>query len=387
MFFLIINVALIQASLGMGPAIIEVDYEPGLKFEVKYHSVTDDSNNSLFIFADGDFKEYVKFDKTKIVGSDTFTAFIELPNSVEIYGKRKLFITVAEENKIQDGKGLSTLLRVGALIQIKVPYPDKYAEIKTLDVNFANPGDPIAILLAVENLGTGELTPDASIVIRNEQEEILDTFILDKVLIPSLGINYYTKNKDTGYGSGTYNVTAIVNYGKEIRDSRILRVGELFIDIVSISNESLIGKINNFDLTIRSFWNNKLEEVYAEVQVYSSNMTLVDSFKTPSVDLYPWSDTYLKGYFNAEKLELGEYDANVTLHYRDKVLQRRATTNKLTKIFVVNPPIEEPKGLTISPVMLIGIIMGAIIIFLIAVIIFLFIGKKGEKNVKNKKKL
>src|SRR4030043_2112028 len=91
--FLFLNSSFINASsLGLTPAIIEQDFESDGKFLVSFNVLGASENQDLFVFAEGDFSEYVTFDKTNFTAGNTFTAYIDLPAQTIKYGKNKLYI-------------------------------------------------------------------------------------------------------------------------------------------------------------------------------------------------------------------------------------------------------------------------------------------------------
>lgn len=359
------NFNIVSASLGLTPAIIRTDFKPYDKFLINFNVIGADANQKLEVYASGDLSQYVRFDKVTLKGEDSFTSYIDLPGEIAKPGQHVVYIRVRE---IKDSlEGIGTRLEIGAALVIKVPYPGKYAEIKTFYVNNTNAGEPVIFYSEVENLGKENLVLKPIINVYSNNKKV-DEFLLEKRDINHTTLEKFVKIVENGYGVGVYNASISFDYGEIINKSTYFKVGSLFVNIVNWSSKFIKGKINEFNIEIENNWNNDVKDVYAEVNVTHKNIQ-ADFFKTPSIELRKWDKSVLKGFFNCENLEKGIYQANISLFYEDK------KTEKVVDIEVSNPPF--------SNNLIIAIGLGLFLFFiLIGALIYLILNRKTSKRYK-----
>jgi len=363
---IIFNINIISAALGLSPAIIRVDFQPYGKFLINFNVIGANGDQDLEVYASGDLAQYVRFDKVKLRGQEAFTAYIDLPREVDIPGQHVVYIRVRElkENTV----GIGTRLEVGAAFVVKVPYPGKYAEIRFFQVNNTNNGESVVFYSDVENLGLEDLLLTPTIKVYSNKK-LIDNFTLESKFVNHTSSATFVKVVERGYPIGAYNSTIYFDYGRYMDQNTSFLVGSLFIDIINSSYKFIKGKISEFRIEIESRWNSDVKNVYAEVNV-TKNGNQVDFFKTPSVELKKWERASLKGFFNSENLETGNYKANITLFYEDKI------SEKIINIRVTNPPMSRETMLIIGAIALLFLI-------LIGIIIYLFLNKrkpsKGKK--------
>jgi hypothetical protein len=338
------------SSLGITPAKIELDFEPKGKFLVNFQATGAKADQSLEVFAEGDFAEYVTFDKTTFKGMESFTVYIDLPPEAMRPGDNKLYIKIAE--KSDSGGGFGVRLIVGGLIVFKVPYPGKYAEIKGIHVNPVNEYEPLNFEVEVENLGSDNLLIESKLNIYLDNKSFETYELGHKSVLTKETVSFF-KSVEEGYQKGSYVAETIVSYDGGLRNfSRQFEVGTLFVEILNWTERVLVGKINEFDIGVKSKWNNKIEDVYAEVNVTKSN-NQADFFKTPSIGLERQGEGVLKGFFNTENLSTGKYQAQIKLFYgeetNEKIVDIRVgNKNNINWVYVIG-----------------GIVIGILIIFII----------------------
>jgi hypothetical protein len=368
-FFLIFNSNNIHASsLGLTPAIIEQDFESNGKFLVSFNVLGASEDQELFVFAEGDFSEYVTFDKTNFTGGTTFTAYIDLPAQTIKYGKNKLYIKVKEI--FESDSGIGTKLEIGALVIIRVPYPGKYAEIRSFEVNEVNENESVIFISKIENMGSQGIIANVSVDIFSEEQVIESIFLASKEISPRETKTFAGATK--GYRAGAYNATVILDYGGDVKEEveKQFRVGGLSVDIINWTSEIIQGKISEFEIEIESKWNNNIENVYAEVNI-SKEDGFSDVFKTPSIKLGRWEKAKLNGFVNAENLESGKYEAKILLFYEDK------TTEKVVNVEIVSSEL--------NTIIIKYAIIAVIIVLILIVFIIFILFKKINKSKKIKK--
>jgi len=103
--------------------------------------------------------------------------------------------------------------------------------------------------------------------------------------------------------------------------------------------------------------------------------------KTPNINLAPWDKGVITSYWDTNNIEIGSYDAEITICYDGK------TTVETGKISVVKKKealIEKPGAITIS--LSTTTILILIIILLIITDIIWIIKKRGGKGKQKEKK-
>ena len=125
LFLIILQSNLVFAGIGIVPGRIYTDFKPGEKFLVNFQALELGSPYELDVFAEGDFAEYVRFDKTHLGKGDYFfTAYIDLPMEAKKPGENILSIQILEDTSRTPGIGAR--IGVGSRVYIRVPYPGKY---------------------------------------------------------------------------------------------------------------------------------------------------------------------------------------------------------------------------------------------------------------------
>ena len=104
--------------------------------------------------------------------------------------------------------------------------------------------------------------------------------------------------------------------------------------------------------------------MYAEIFL-TDNGKLIDTIKTPSVELAPWEKKNLTGYFDATSLQSKRYLANIYIHFND------GQKNKLVAVYIQDLPKNETTFYLI--------IVASLSIALLAIILLLIKNKKNEK--------
>ena len=84
------------SSLGVSPAKVEANFQPGLEATVSYKVFGVDLDKKLKISVEGDLAEYVKLDRNRIIGPGEFNVIFELPATIKNPGKNRILIVVEE---------------------------------------------------------------------------------------------------------------------------------------------------------------------------------------------------------------------------------------------------------------------------------------------------
>jgi len=354
----------VSSHLGMKPAKVEMDFQPGGELYVNYY-VDTTPETKLRVYATGDFADYVDFNKEEFKGSGSFIAHLKMPNQPEKPGPNNLFIRT--EQVLDEGVGVGTSISIGALIRINVPYPGKYIEL-SFDVENVNQGEPLNFNLEVVSKGKETIDAVAYIDIYSGEDK-LDYFNMGrKTLALNEKHNFKKVISTEGYSPGIYKAVATVIYGDGDGERESIekdfRIGHLYVDIINYTTEVVSGKINPFFINVQSEWKHPVKDIYANVSLGNSSNSNFFSFLTPPVTINGFQPYQLGGFIDAQNIPIGEYDINISLYYMGKI------TSKLDVIQVI----KERKG------NLLFIILGAIVALIVICAVYFFIIKKRKKK-------
>jgi hypothetical protein len=321
-------------SLSVGPAKTEFNFVPGSEQEINYF-VSDPAGSELELFVEGDLAQYVKLDKKTLMGGGTFNAKLKLPQTIEIPGKHRILIGVRQKIDPELVQGnIGTAIIIMVVIDIYVPYPGRYLDVKLSSYN-VNVGEPVTFLLDIASQGTETVTITPVIDIYSFEKKI-ESLTFQARDVASQEILNLKKTLDTAnYNPGNYKAIALVDYGVIAKSESDFKIGNLSISITNYTGFIPIGKIQPFYIEIESNWNDNIDGAYAEVSILNNSLILT-SFKTSTTNLIPWEKKIIIGYFETSNFSKGIYDANISLFYFGK--DRGVSTNKMIKVEFVEKP-------------------------------------------------
>lgn len=319
----------LASSLGVSPGLTSYNFQPGFETSIRF-TVFGESDKELEISFDGDFAQYAMTDKKTLKGGGEFIVSLKFPEKVEIPGRHRLGVRVAEKIDPELAAGfVTTSVTVIPVIDIYVPYPGRYLDI-SLTGQDANVGEPIDFNLAISSKGTDEVTVIPKIEVLSQEGFVKDTLIFSERVIKSQeGIALKKTLNTTNYNPGKYKARAYVDYGLLATSDFDFKIGSLVIDILNYTQRVPINKIERFDIQVESGWNSLIEGAYADVLIFNGTQVLAD-FKTTSTALIPWERKVITGYIDTKNLSEGIYDGNITLIYYGK--EQGKSTNKLIKV-------------------------------------------------------
>jgi len=310
---IILCLKLVSAGLGITPAIVEYNFEPGLEKTISIRVMESDPNMELKLYVEGDLSEYFELDRETLVGSGYYNVKMKLPEHINQPGLHIIYLGSKEMGVA--GGGITSAIDARVVVKIHVPYPGKYAEITEFSVGNVNRGDNAKFQIKVASRGGEDIDANTHIALISD-EEIIDTLSFEPITILSGQMAVLDKVVNTSvYGQGDYIARAIVEYvgGKAEAETKF-RVGSLLVNIIDFTRTFKLDTINRFDIDINSLWNNKLDNVFATVEILKNNQVKAN-FKTPSVELAAWKNETLRGYFETDGFAAGKYKAKVYLDY------------------------------------------------------------------------
>ena len=326
--FIVVIILLSQniLALGVTPARKLVDFEPGLTQTVEFSIVNSENKDmAVSISVSGELAdsvelsdEYLEFASTEREKSIQYT--FTLPQKMAP-GTRKTEIVVREISSPKESSGtvLTARVAVAHQLRVQVPYEGKYAEI---DLKIAETGrtDVVNFIIPVSSLGKENIDgARGKIDIYGSDNKKVITIWSDEQ-----GVSPGEKAELTAAWSenvelGKYYAKAIVFYDKESTGEveRAFTVGEVDLEILEIrvNRDFKLGDIAKFNIFLENKWDEELEEVYAEMILYTLNDEEVVSSKgaTESIEAFGKEDVVV--YWDTVGVREGNYKTNLILYY------------------------------------------------------------------------
>lgn len=323
-FLFLFFISFANAALGLSPAKVEVDFKPNLVQEFKFKVTSDNPEKVIKMYASGDLKDYVSFDKENLVGGGSFTASLKLPEKIENPGRNTIIIGVEEEVD-PEVVGIGTRIRIQAPIHIDVPYPGKYVEVYLTGEN-ANAGEDIEFILDISNKGKEDVTISPAIDIYKDEDFIQRLELSLRILKSQEEIKLKKTLQTNNYLPGDYSAKAMVDYTTK-ESNADFRIGSLFVDIYNYTSKIELSKgVTKFVIDIENRWNNNIDSVYGQVS-FSKNEAELISFKTSPTNLLPWQKSSVEGFFDMSNFSEGDYPTNITLYYNGEKTSRLVNVN------------------------------------------------------------
>ncbi|MFH1289868.1 MAG: hypothetical protein ABIH92_00495 [Nanoarchaeota archaeon] len=306
------------ASFGVTPSSYEIQFEPGLE-ETFYFSYDSDNPNLVFeVSLRGDLADYVTLDKQNFSGGRGRVAVsMKLPDAIEVPGPHRILVG-AKPVKGEEGGTVGIVANVNGLILVHVPYPGKYADVK-FSIENSNQGEDTEYSLEIYSRGREAINTFSRIEVYDSGDELVETFSLGSHAVqPGNSLKIESELGTAGFGSGNYRAVAVVAYsGREGSAESSFRIGELFVGISNYTSAVEKDKINPFTVEVESFWNDQLDNVFAEVSLVGRDV----SFRTPSISLKGWHRAKLFGHLDVTGIEEDSMLANIVVYYGDKTTE------------------------------------------------------------------
>jgi len=387
-FFLFIFLILVNSSLvnAVGISIQHdrsFEFEPGLEFSIRFAPIYPTRDSIIKI--SGEFAEYATLSRTHIPLEDPdkeVIMHVKIPDNAKAEdftpGTNKIWVEARDDlSNVQGDGGMFVLSTSGGSgVNIFVPYPGFYIDIIDFSVSSVNSGENSELLFTAWNRGNNDLTSmHYDFAIKDKDNNIL----LEK---SGSGINIMSQEKQKvtiplltySFNPGHYNATLNYFYLDKIVSKTVeFKIGKLNVDIVNTTQVLFNDSIQQFDIKVRSDWNDIIKGVYGVV-----NFNGIES-KTSPIDLSNFETKTLTTYIDTSNNPIGNYNLNVTLFYSDE-----EKTGLVNLELIERPPEEVEK----EPVSMILIILIVIVgLLLIAMVLFiLFYIKREHNNGKSKDK-
>ena len=334
-FVVLISLSCFVTALGVGPTKKVVDFEAGMKKEISLRIVNNKHKDfKAVVYVRGELAEYMSVENSLItVGAEQefveFTYIVELPEKLGKPGIHETEIVVMEfKDEFASGKenvAVNAVAAVVSKLQVRVPYPGKYAESKVY-VTGAMIGEDVMFTIPVFNFGKQEIiNANAKVEIYGATYEKIGEFYTNNISLDVKGEGKIVGEWVADVNPGVYHAVVVVDYdGKKIRLEKNFEVGNLYVDIDKVNVDDFnLGDVAKFDIYIENMWNELLRGVYGEMVVFGKDGTEYTRFKTASIDLEGYETGVLEAYWSTKGIPVGAYDLDLTVFYEGK------TTHKL----------------------------------------------------------
>ncbi len=323
-------------ALGISPARTDISYEEGKPKDITLNIINNERKDMrLLVYAEGEHSDKIKIDE-KIVNIGRDEQIKQINVRLNMIGEMKkkpgmneIRLKVLELPESYEG-GEETA-RVGATVElihqirINVPYPGIYAEIPDVFITSLEGQDYVLFTLPVYNRGQSNLQGIKGVV------KIYDPYgeLLGAVDTTSIDLRAGSEGKIEarfypGGKRGKYKAEISVAYsGKEANIEKEFFIGTEMIKINGVTVDKFkLGGIARFRVILESIWNQKIGDVYADVEIRDSENRQLTKFKTASIDMEADSIGIVDAYWDTADVNPGTYTMHVALYYTRLVTDR-----------------------------------------------------------------
>lgn len=362
--FLMLTLTSSSYAVMLSPPSYDIEFKPNAVSDCSFAVKNTASNPIDFsLYTDGDLNGSIKLSEESVRIEPNvwhgFSCTLTLPEDLTP-GLHPNSVVVMEGNAEKGMVG--AVAGVKMLLNVRKPYPGKYIEAD-LQVSDSQINKPVNFRLLLTSRGSETIdSAKASFQVYAPTGELLATIPTDSIGIPPGGIQELTASWTHGE-AGVYHVIADVSYdGSSLTAEKDFRVGDLLIKIINVSApDAKAGGIARVFVSIQSFWNERIDNVYASLTVTDPLGNVVASAESPSITVGPWESKPLTLYFDTSGLTPSTYDLDVSLRYSNK------TSEASGSIRVVKP----------FPTV---IVLAALIIVILALAALYFFRFRGRKK-------
>lgn len=363
---------------GISPSRIDIPFFPYTEKRIDFRTIG-------YSTADFEFKcPYVNLINETVYdedGVETFSVNIKLPEKIDAEpGEYSCGFNLHRRKDINMPPGVSAAAEIGVLIYVHIPVKGKYATI-SLSTNNVNKGEPLFFKVGVNNLGDTALRGlSAAIDVMDIEGNVKETlYTTEGDALPFGSVELWKRMETTDYEPARYNARAVMAYGgeKPAEAETSFLIGKLFVKYIGMQLNATAGRINPVTVDVESWWGNPIENVRAEISMFNASGAFNGDFRTESVDLSPWQKATLKGYWDANGLEAGDYNANVTLKYKG------GETSEIVKVKLQKQPEEQKRNISFDK--LTEVVASPVFLAILVLILVINVGIWALKQKKQKK--
>ncbi len=326
-------------GLGISPGMRTFDYTPG---ENKTVELTIYNNNNVdmncVIDVRGKLADNIKLSKKQLSFTEKedkkkINYTLNMPKILSEPGVHTAEITVKTYFEDAGNTTIRPSLMVISRLNLRVPYPEKYARGKLL-VDNVKRGETAEIFIRFTNLGEDIIDKvKADIDIKNPQGDVLKELKSNIVKIePTETKGLRTRVETNNLKPGDYIINATINYdGERIMLSDTIEIEEFLIELISIAVESFnLGNIIDFEILVKNIGNKAVKDFYANIFLKDEDERVALDTKSYKIELNPGDTKKTKIYWDTEGVSEGKYSGELSLKYKEDKLVERFETDVRT---------------------------------------------------------
>lgn len=338
LFLIVLSILIIEdvSALGISPGKKTINFEPNLEQEITLTVYNNEHKDfTATIFTRGELGNYIELEQTELKFSSeetekSFNYKIKSPEKIDKPGSHQAEIVVREISAAEEGEDIiiGALIAVVSQLEVKVPFPGKYA-VANLDIVNAKPNEEVKFFIRVSNLGEEDIENTTAKII------ILDPNNNEIAIISTNSKSIKTKDRKELTGKWTANVTlgeykviTIVCYDdlETIIESSFV-IGEFFINSLDISVKNFrLGQIAKFNILVENLANREIKDVAAQLLLFDENENKVMDIKSTPINVKALDKKELIAYWDTESVKEGTYPGKIILSYEDKAAEKQIRT-------------------------------------------------------------
>ena len=323
-------------ALGISPGKKIIDFEPNLEKDITLTVFNSEHRDfTAAIFARGELSNYIEIQETKLKFSSqdnekSFNYKIKLPEKIDKPGQHYADVVVREISEAEEGKDIviGALVAVVSQLEVKVPYPGKYATAN-LDIENAKPNEEVRFFLRINNLGEEDIgDARAKITIFNKKNKEVAQITTDATSINSKERKELTAKWTANASLGDYKAVAVVSYDdlETTAESNFI-IGDFFLKPLDISVKNFkLGQIAKFNILVENLANRELNDTAAQLLLFDENENKVMDIKSTPTEIEAFSKKELIAYWDTENIKEGAYIGKIILGYEGKTAERQIRT-------------------------------------------------------------
>ncbi|MBS3080116.1 hypothetical protein J4221_01475 [Candidatus Pacearchaeota archaeon] len=306
------------------------DFYPGFEKEIEFSLFNPEHKNMKVVLTiQGTLNESVSlFLEENIISflpseiEKKFKYKIKIDKELEP-GKHEVEIVALEIPVTTDDYVPSTSKVVSKTI-IYVPYPGKFVEAE-LEVLNAEKNGTAEFIVSVTNRGK-EIIENAyaEIHILSLLEKEIDNIQTDSGKIAPGETVDLKGIWDITVSPGDYIAKITINYDSNTEDfEKQFAIGAKNLSIEGILvNNFQLGEIAKLQILVDNKWNQKLEEVYANLIIYNKEGQVLADIKSVGEEINALSKKELIAYWDTVGVEPGDYSGNLKVYYGDRISEK-----------------------------------------------------------------
>jgi len=323
-------------ALGISPGKKTIDFGPNLEKDITLTVFNSEHRDfTALVFVRGDLSNYIELQENKLTFSSednekSFNYKVKLPDKIDKPGQHYAEIVVREISETEEGKDIviGALVAVVSQLEVKVPYPGKYA-VANLDIVNAKLNEEVRFFIRVNNLGEENIeNVNAKITIINKKNKEVAQLTTDTQSVKSKERRELTAKWLANVSLGDYKAIAVVNYDdlETIAESSFI-IGDFFLKPLDISVKNFkLGQIAKFNILVENLANRELNDTAAQLLLFDENENKIMDIKSNPIELEALSKKKLIAYWDTENVKEGTYTGKIILSYEGKKAERQIRT-------------------------------------------------------------